>query len=58
MSEHHDLDTMTSQIVAARTLRERLLADPHRPGYHFVPPQDVGKPGDPNGAFFANGRYT
>jgi len=38
-------------------LRERLLADPYRPGYHFCVPEDMGQPGDPNGAFFANGRY-
>ena len=44
-------------VQHARQLRERLLADPYRPGYHFVVPEDLGIPGDPNGAFFANGRY-
>ena len=38
-------------------LREKLLADPYRPRYHFCVPEDKGQPGDPNGCFYANGRY-
>lgn len=41
----------------ARALRERLLSDPHRPGYHFVIPEGTGMPFDPNGAIFWKGRY-
>jgi len=44
-------------VKTARSLRYRMLADPYRPGYHFVFPEDDGRPGDPNGAFYANGRY-
>ncbi len=44
-------------VKASRELRERFLADRYRPGYHFVVPEDLGVPGDPNGAFYANGRY-
>ncbi len=44
-------------IKATREFRERLMSDPYRPAYHFVFPEDNGRPGDPNGAFFANGRY-
>lgn len=44
-------------IRSARLLRERFLADPYRPGYHFCVPEDMGMPGDPNGAFYYNGRY-
>ena len=44
-------------VKSARLLRERLLADPYRPGYHFCVPEDMGMPGDPNGAFYANGSY-
>ncbi len=44
-------------VKATREFRERLLADPYRPAYHFAFPEDNGRPGDPNGAFFANGRY-
>lgn len=40
-----------------RLHRERLLADKNRPGYHFAIPEDMGIPGDPNAAFYANGRY-
>jgi len=42
---------------AVRALRERLLSDPHRPGYHFVIPEGTGMPFDPNGAIFWKGRY-
>jgi beta-fructofuranosidase len=44
-------------VQSARLLRERFLADPYRPGYHFCVPEDMGQPGDPNGAFYCNGRY-
>jgi len=44
-------------IKATREYRERLLADPYRPAYHFCVPEDKGHPGDPNGAFYYNGRY-
>jgi beta-fructofuranosidase len=44
-------------INSTRQLRERLLADPYRPAYHFVIPEGNGRPGDPNGAFYHNGRY-
>jgi hypothetical protein len=46
-----------SDIQAARRLREHLLADPHRPAYHFVIPEGYGMPFDPNGAIFWKGRY-
>ena len=44
-------------VRSARLLRERFLADPYRPTYHFCVPEDNGMPGDPNGAFYHNGRY-
>ena len=50
-------DNMADKIQAARELREHLLRDRYRPGYHFAIPEDIGRPGDPNGAFYANGRY-
>ena len=31
-------------LHAARELRYRMLADPHRPGYHFAIPEDNGHP--------------
>jgi beta-fructofuranosidase len=44
-------------IISTREFRERLLTDPYRPAYHFCVPEDVGRPADPNGAFYYNGRY-
>lgn len=44
-------------VQSTRLLREKLLADPYRPGYHFCIPEDNGRPGDSNGCFYANGRY-
>ncbi|MCP4641282.1 MAG: hypothetical protein GY851_12645 [bacterium] len=46
-----------SVVLSTRVFRERLLEDPWRPGYHFAVPEDWGRPGDTNGAFYANGRY-
>jgi sucrose-6-phosphate hydrolase SacC (GH32 family) len=40
-----------------RSLREKLLSDPHRPGYHFVTPEGNCMPFDPNGAIYWKGRY-
>lgn len=45
-------------VRSTRLLREHLLADPHRPRYHFCLPEDMGEPGDPNGAFYYNGRMS
>src|SRR5690606_41142385 len=44
-------------VQATRSFREKLLSDPYRPGYHFTVPEGNGIPGDPNGAFYTNGRY-
>ena len=44
-------------IRAQRQLREKLLKDPHRPVYHFVTPEGLCMPFDPNGAIFWKGRY-
>ena len=41
----------------ARLLRERILSDPARPGYHFANPEGVAMPFDPNGAIYWKGRY-
>ena len=44
-------------IADTRTLRAILLADPYRPQYHFVIPEDYAMPFDPNGAIYWKGRY-
>ena len=41
----------------ARALREKLLSDPFRAGYHFVTPEGSCMPFDPNGAIYWKGRY-
>jgi len=43
--------------LAAREHREQLLSDHLRPGYHFVIPEGVAIPFDPNGAIYWKGRY-
>jgi beta-fructofuranosidase len=35
------------EIEAARRVRLHLLADPYRPAYHFVVPEDVARPNRP-----------
>jgi beta-fructofuranosidase len=52
-----DQDISKEVIKATREFRARLLSDPYRPAYHFCFPEDDGRPGDPNGAFYHNGRY-
>jgi len=52
-----DQPANSTVIKATREFRFRLLADPHRPAFHFTFPEDDGRPGDPNGAFYANGRF-
>jgi beta-fructofuranosidase len=49
--------TLQQQITSIRQWREKLLDDPYRPGFHFVVPEGVCMPADPNGAIFWNGRY-
>lgn len=50
-------DVPDTVLATTRRLREKLLADPYRPLYHFCVPEGNGKPGDPNGCFWHNGRY-
>ena len=45
------------QAENARELRERILNDPARPGYHFANPEGAAMPFDPNGAIYWQGRY-
>ncbi|MBE6609667.1 MAG: glycoside hydrolase family 32 protein [Ruminococcaceae bacterium] len=48
---------MKAEITLTRKYREHLLSDPYRPTYHFAICDDLGIPGDSNGAFFADGVY-
>jgi len=51
------LPKLPDDIAVVRRFRNHLLADPHRPTYHFVIPEDYAGPFDPNGAIFWRGRY-
>jgi len=48
---------LQSPDTSARALREKLLGDPYRAGYHFVTPEGSCMPFDPNGAIYWKGRY-
>jgi len=44
-------------IQSTRALRAKFQNDPYRPAYHFVTPEGICGPFDPNGALFWKGRY-
>jgi len=44
-------------INAISLYRDKLLREPHRPTYHFVVPEGIAEPFDPNGAIYFKGRY-
>jgi len=50
-------DEIDSTAMLVREHREALLSDRWRPGYHFVVPEGVAMPFDPNGAIYWKGRY-
>lgn len=51
------MENLMQAVESSRILREKFLADPARPGYHFAIPEDLGVPGDVNCCFYARGRY-
>lgn len=52
-----DAPDLPADLAVVRRFRNHLLADPHRPTYHFVMPEDLAMPFDPNGAISWKGRY-
>jgi beta-fructofuranosidase len=58
-------ETQRSQLAAisseefhtARHMRHKMLGDPYRPTYHFVAPEGLGGPFDPNGNICWRGRH-
>ena len=50
-------ENLQEMIRNTRALRERLLRDPYRPGYHLVTLEGRCSPFDVNGAIFWKGRY-
>jgi len=45
-------------VQSTRLLREKLLDDKYAPDIISAFPEDNGMPGDANGCFYAQGRYT
>jgi len=45
-------EDVPAMIRGSHTLRDKLLRDPHRPGYHFAILDGIGSPFDVNGAIF------
>ena len=51
------IERLASLIPKARELREKYQEDPHRPAYHFVAPEGICHPFDPQGCIYWKGRY-
>ena len=51
------MENLDQMIEQTRALREKFLKDRHRPLYHFVSPEGVCHPFDPNGSIFWKGQY-
>jgi len=45
------------ELHSARHMRLKMLCDPYRPAYHFVCPEGLAMPFDPNGNVFWRGRH-
>ena len=52
-----EIERLASLIPKARELREQYQEDPHRPAYHFVAPEGICHPFDPQGCIYWKGRY-
>jgi sucrose-6-phosphate hydrolase SacC (GH32 family) len=52
-----EVTNMEELIKHVRQLRARFLTDGHRPTYHFVVPEGLAMPFDPNGCIYWKGRY-
>lgn len=51
------MENLEQMIEQTRALREKFLKDRHRPLYHFVSPEGICHPFDPNGSIFWKGQY-
>jgi beta-fructofuranosidase len=56
-AESTDDKKASDQINETRALRALMQSDPHRPAYHFVAPEGMAYPFDPNGGIYWNGKY-
>jgi len=55
--DQHIVEVVRDHVNNIVHYRDKLLREPHRPTYHFVVPEGIAEPFDPNGAIFWNGRY-
>jgi beta-fructofuranosidase len=51
------MENINELINHSRELRAKLLSDPLRPTYHFVAPEGIAMPFDPNGCIYWKGKY-
>jgi beta-fructofuranosidase len=56
-SDEFNLRIIKDHIFAQHLYRDKLLKDQYRPVYHFVIPEGMAAPMDPNGAYYWKGRY-
>ena len=56
-SVSRQIERLSNLIPKARELREKYQEDPHRPAYHFVAPEGICHPFDPQGCIWWKGRY-
>lgn len=56
-SDEFNLRVIKDHVFAQHLYRDKLLKDQYRPVYHFVVPEGMAAPMDPNGAFYWKGRY-
>ena len=52
-----EVEKTNSLIQSARELREKYQKDPHRPKYHFMAPEGICHPFDPQGCIYWKGEY-
>ena len=59
IAQQDDFNTrvIQDQVFAMHLYRDKLLNDKYRPTYHFVIPEGMAHPYDPNGAIYWKGRY-
>ena len=55
--DEFNVRVIADHIYAQHLYRDKLLKDPYRPLYHYVIPEGMAHPFDPNGAFYWKGRY-
>jgi len=56
-ADEFNLRIIKDHIFAQHLYRDKLLKDIYRPVYHFVIPEGMACPFDPNGAYYWKGRY-